>query len=295
MADTSTVTIDLDVLDKYNALVKESLGGDSVYIRAKETVEALVADGSLDDADKAKVISEVVGGAVNGITNSAMSTALQWSTQEKELALKKLEMDQQLNILVEEIALKQAQVSQIDDQNRIALIESRRMYGIGTFDVSGNITALTDSGKVWEDMVLVKQNVTNAITEETLIDAKIIESKAASHKIVADAYVNYGAYTYVVSAGSDGLDSVTQTHLPAHVTLSDTQREIAIEQGKGYTYNAWANALTGSASMLGTAIASDYFDFTTNSTGDILLNTVLDCATNLKSASTTDAEATPAP
>ena len=293
MPDTSTVTNELDVISKYSSLVKESIGGDSVYIRAKETVEALVTDGSIDDAQKASIISEVIGGAVSGITSSAMSTALQWSMQEKELALKKLEMDQQLNVLAEEINLKTAQTSQVDNQAQLGQVESRRMYGVASFDVNGNITSLSDAGKVWEDMVLVQQKVTNAAIEEDLITAKIVESKAASHKIVADAYVNYGSYTFVVDPGTGGLSSVTQTHVGSHVTLSDTQREIAIEQGKGYTYNAWANALTGSASMLGTAIASDYFDFTTGSTGDQLLDTVLDCATQLKSASTTLDEATP--
>ena len=294
MADTSTVTIDLDVVAKYSTLVKESLSGDSVYIRAKETIEALVQDGAIDEAQKASVISEVIGGAVNGITNSAMGTALQWAMQEKELALKKLEMDQQLEILNKEIALKEAQTDQMDAQNRTAQVESRRMYGIATFDVNNNLTSLTDAGKVWEDILLTRQKVINTNVEEDLLTAKIVESKAASHKIVADAYVNYGSYTFVVDPGTGGLSSVTQTHGVEHVTLSDTQREIAIEQGKGYTYNAWANALTGSASMLGTAIASDYFDFTGGSTGDTLLNTVLDCANNLKSASTTADEAVPA-
>ena len=293
MADTSTVTIDLDVLTKYNELVKESLGGDSVYIRAKETVEALVADGSLDDAQKATVISEVIGGAVNGITSSAMSTALQWSMQEKELALKKLEMDQQLNILAQEIVLKEAQTDQIDAQNRLAQVESRRMYGIATFDVNGNITSLTDSGKVWEDVLLIRQNATNAVTEGTLVETKIVESKAVAHKIVADAYVNFGSYTFVVDPGTDGLASVTQTHVGGHVTLSDTQQVIAVEQGKGYTYNAWANALTGSASMLGTAIASGDFSFNVGSNEAKLFDAVVLAAESLQGASSDDAGAIP--
>jgi len=292
MPNTSTVTSDLDVLSKYNSLVQESLGGESVYIRAKETIEALVADGSFDDAQKASVISEVIGGAVSGITSSAMSTALQWASQEKELELKKLEMDQQLEILSREITLKENQTDQVEVQNQLAKAESRRMYGTSTFDIDGNLTSLANEGKVWEDMKLVIQKTTNAGEEETLLQHKIIESQAASHKIVADTYVNYGSYTYVVDVATAGIASVTPTH-GVYNTLSDTQKEIAIEQGKGYTYNAWANALTGSASMLGTAIASDYFDFTPGSTGETLLNTVLGTAANLKAANSTATEAIP--
>ena len=291
MADTSTVSIPLDILDKYSALVKQSLNGDSVYIRAKETVIELVADGSLDDAKKSEIISSIIGGAVNGITSAAMSGALDWAKYEKELALKKLELDLQLAILEHEVALKEAQVDQVEIQNRLALVESRRMYGIGTFDVTtGALLGLTDEGKVWNDMLLVTQNTTNAGVEETLLTSKIKESEVAIHKVVADTYVNYGSYTFAHSPS--GVTSVVPTH-GAHVTLSQTQKDIAIEQGKGYAYNAWANALTGSASMLGTAIASDYFDFSNGSTGDVLLSTVLSCAEGLQKATTTTAEAIP--
>jgi hypothetical protein len=293
MADTSTVSIPLDILDKYSALVSQSLNGDSVYIRAKETVIELVADGSLDDAKKSEIISSIIGGAVNGITSAAMSGALDWAKYEKELALKKLELDQQLLILEKELLLKTAQADEVKWQTRLAKVESRRMYGTGTFDVTtGALITLSEEGKVWNDMQLVTQQTSNAVIEEDLLTSKINESKAAIHKVVADTYVNYGSYTYTQS--SAGITGVTPTH-GSYTTLSDTQQEIAVEQGKGYTYNAWANALTGSASMLGTVIASGVFNFATDSPERDLLYTVKNCAENLNAASGTAVEAIPAP
>jgi hypothetical protein len=284
MADTSSVTNTLEVIAKYNSLVKESLGGDSIYIRAKETLQELVKDGAIDDAQKAKIISEVLGSAVNSITSSSMSAALDWSKAEKDLELRKLEMDQQLNILAKEIELKTSQKDQVDSQIRLAKVESKRVFGTGVFDGSGALTSLGSEGKVYVDMQLVSQQITNAGIEETLLDSKVNESRVAIHKVVADTYVNFGAYTFTYGANGVGIASVTPEH-GAHVTLSDTQKEIAIEQGKGYTYNAWANALTGSASILGTAIASGDFNFSEGSSGDLLLRTVLNCGNNLKQAS----------
>jgi len=293
MANTSTVSIPLDILDKYSALVKQSLNGDSVYIRAKETVIELVADGSLDDAKKSEIISSIIGGAVNGITSAAMNGALDWAKYEKELALKKLELDQQLLILEQELLLKTAQADEVKWQTRLAKIESHRMFGSGTFDVATDtLLALNDTGKVWNDMLLVTQQTTNAAIEENLLTSKINESKAAIHKVVADTYVNYGSYTF--TQGATGITGVTATH-GAYTTLSDTQQEIAVEQGKGYTYNAWANALTGSASMLGTVIASGVFSFATDSPERDLLYTVKNCAENLNAASGTATEAIPTP
>jgi hypothetical protein len=290
---TITTSNEINVLSKYNELVKQSLSGDSAYIRAKETIQDLVDSGSLDEAQKADVVSKLLGGIVSSLSSSSMSAALDWAKYEKEVELKKLELSIQLDILSAEKELKLSQVEQVKTQTRLSLAESKRMYGASTFDVTtGALINLSDEGKVFNDMLLVTQQTDNAGVEETLLTSKIDESKAAIHKIVADTYVNYGSYTF--TQGATGITGVTPTH-GSYTTLSDTQQEIAVEQGKGYTYNAWANALTGSASMLGTVIASGVFNFATDSPERDLLYTVKNCAENLNAASGTAVEAIPAP
>lgn len=284
MAATTSILNTVDLLSKYNALVSESLGGNSVYVRAKETVQALVADGSIDDAQKAEVISSIVGSAVGSITSSSMSAALEWSKYEKEIEFKKLEMDQQLLILEKEVSLKEAQIDQTKEQTKLAKVESRRMYGVGTFDVTtGALLALSTEGKVWNDMELVDQQTANAAVEETLITSKVNESKVAIHKIVADTYVNYGNYSFTYDLSGNGLSNVSREDV-GYTSLSDTQQVIAKEQGKGYTYNAWANALTGASSLLGTALASESLTFGADSPEQKLLYTVLNTAINLKNS-----------
>lgn len=290
LTNTNSVDIPLDVIPKYESLVSNSLDGESVYIRAKETIEQLFADGNINSTDKAQIIGSVVSNMVNSITQASMSTALEWAKYEKELALKKLEMDMQLEILNEEKQVKEKQVEQVEQQNRLAAIESKRVYGTATFDVDGNIISLADDGKVWTDMQLTNKQGLKVDKESLLVDSKIKESEVAIHKVIADTYINFGSFTYTL--GTNGITSVTRND--ANKTLSDVQKDIAIEQGKGYTYNAWANALTGSASMLGTAIASGDFDFSPSSSGDLLLKTVLNCAYNLSGSSTTTDEAIPA-
>lgn len=293
MSNTSQIVSSIDVLSKYNALVKESLGGDSIYVRAKETIQALVSEGSIDDTKKAEILSSVIGGAVNAITSSSMASALEWTKYEKELELKKLELDQQLLILGQELLLKTAQVDQVKTQSRLSLVESRRMYGTATFDVStGAILSLTEDGKVWNDMLLTTQQTANSVVEKGLIESKVKESAVAIHKVVADTYTNFGTFRFAYDTGGNGLSSVTRLDT-SHVTLSDTQQKIAIEQGKGYTQNSWANGLTGSASMLGTAIGSGDFSFNAGSNELKLFDAVVKCAENLSIASTITDEAIP--
>jgi len=298
MPNTSQVLPTIDVLSKYSSLVHESLGGDSMYIRAKETIQDLVNNGDIDDAKKAEIISSVIGGVVSSITNASMSTALEWSKYEKDLELKKLEFDQQLLILEQDKLLKTAQVNQAKTQTRSALIESKRMFGTGTFDASGVLINLANDGKVWNDMALVTQNTTNATKEAVLIDSKVKELEVAIHKIVADTYTNFGAFTFTYDASGNGIHSVTRndiTPVGNHISLSDTQQNIAVEQGKGYTYNAWANALTGSASVLGTALAagSDVFTFAAGTNEAKLFDAVVLTVNNLKAASSNATGAVP--
>lgn len=281
---TVNVTNTIDVADKYETLVKQSLGGNSAYIRAKETIEELVASGALDEAKKAEIISNVVGGVINNITSSSMGAAVEWAKIEKEIELEKLKLAFQLDTLQQESLLAEAKVAETESATRLAKVESKRLYGAGVFDVNGNLTSLADEGKVYAEIQLTDANTSKTAQEELLTIQKTSESYAAVHKIVADTYVNYGSYTWT-ALGTGGMSGIAPTH-GAFVTLSDTQQSIATEQAKGYTYNAWANALTGSASMLGTAIAAEYAEFGVGTTGGDLLDIVKTTAQNLKNTVT---------
>ena len=288
---TITVTNDFDVINKYEQLTAQALSGESAYIRAKETIDELVASGSLDDAKKAEVISNVISAVSTGVTTSGMQVALQWASAEKDFALRKLELEKQLDVIDQDALLKTSQVKGVNNDIRLAKVESRRMFGVPVFDANDDILTLDNSGKVYTDIQLTEVQQTKVVAEELLTDQKLVESQAAVHKIVADTYVNYCNYTYTAPTEA-GIDTITKKH-GDFKTLSDTQQEIAIEQAKGYTYNAWANALTGSASMLGTAIAAEYAEFGAGQPGGILLDTILDTARNLKEATSTTAEAVP--
>lgn len=271
-----TVTNDLDVVNKYNQLVKESLDGESVYIRTKETLQELFETSNFTSREKSEILANILGSLNTTLVNASMSTAMQWANQEKEIELKKLELAKQLDILDEDILLKQAQIDKMKADDIAQQAQTIRMYGTPTV-VDGNVVALTDTGKVYEDIQLVKEQVVNAGKEGVLLDAKKVESQAAVHKVIADTYRNYGSYSYTID-DSGLIANRTDTT----TTLSDIQEAIAKEQAKGYAYNAWANSLSGSASMLGTAIAAEYAEFGAGQPGGDLLDNVILTASKLK-------------
>ena len=172
-------------------------------------------------------------------------------------------------------ALKEAQKGKINWDSIAVQAEVIRMLGTPTIDIPSNkVLSLAPEGKHWQDIKVAEKQEINLGKEGTLLDSKVNESYAAIHKAVADTIVNFGAWKY--SLTDEGIITASSRQTNVVVPLSDYQRIIAQEQAKGYTYNAWANAATASAGMIGTAFASD------NPPADTLLELWEDAVENLK-------------
>ena len=252
---TIVTTSELKVLDKYNELVQQSLGADGVYIRTKETLEALLQAGELKDADRATVIVQVLTGLNSSLVSTSMQTALQWTAQEKELEFKKLELQLQLDILTTENKLKEAQIDNTKSQDLATQAGDLRQNGVSTV-IDGKVVALNNSGVHYENILATRENVKGTTKNTELATAKIQETYAGVHKLVADTYNNFGAYSGYTVTGT-GIVGITDVTPASYETLADKQREIAGEQAKGYSYNAWANAASSSASMLGVLLSTE--------------------------------------
>ena len=275
---------ELDVIDKYKELVTSSLDGDSVYARVKETLERLQDDGAISDAKKAELMAGVVSSVVGSITSNSMSTALAWTTKEKELRLQKLELEAKLNNIDQDALVKKAQVRNLNVEHTKAQAEILRVYGSPTLDIDGNVTSLANEGKVFTDMQYTNTQIAKTTKEQTAIDANIKQTEANIYKITTDALVNHGKWTYTLS--DTGVASATRAAIAGFTPLSDIQTVIAKEQAKGYTYNAWANVVTTASSMVGTAIASEMPIFGQNANGRddigrVMINKINDLTTRL--------------
>lgn len=252
---TVSVSSDIDVLDKYDQLVSQSLGKDSVYIRTKETLQQMFEDSSITGNQKSEILSSVLNNVNNAIVSSSMSTALQWAAKEKDVALQKLELEKQLDILQGEVTKTENEATRIANADLVSQADSLRNNGAMTV-VNGKVTSLSDSGAIYENILLTREKVESENKAQALSDAKVTETNAGIHKIVADTYVNYGMYSgySITSTGVTGITNNTPTGL---TTLSNAQLEIAKEQAKGYVYNAWSNVASGLGSTIGVALTSE--------------------------------------
>lgn len=250
---TITESTDIDLVSKYNTLTEITLNEDSPYIRAKETLLDILNDNSIDAVAKDKLIATTISNLTGQITQSCLATALEWGVREKDLTLQQLKLEYELGLLnqqmqTEEVATKTATAN-------LNLIKARiiKEYGIPTY-LNGELTGLDASGKVSAETNLINQQTANALTTNTQITAQTEELYARTHETVANTYVNHGNYNgYTVTPS--GIININK--LSTHTTLSDMNLLVAREQAKGYTLNAWTNATSASASMLGTLVATE--------------------------------------
>ena len=252
---TILIETDLDVISKQRKLVEEALGPDSIYIRMKETLLDLLDDGSIKGTDKAKVVGETIAQMSASMTANVMSTGLAWAEAEKRLALQKEELEKQLDILIQNKLLAENQVANSLVDRQLKQAQILRNYGTPSKDGDGNVVLLANEGKEYVTIQNIEADTTNkAIQGEVLIATKE-QNWAQTHKLIADTYINHGVFTWT-NIGSNGVTGVNKTNT-AYVTLSDLQKQVSKEQARGYVYNAWANAASAGASMLGTLAGAE--------------------------------------
>lgn len=247
----ATVAIDksLDVINKYTSLINESLDTNSVYIRAKETLEALVTSGDLSSADKAKVVAEVLNNLNNSLVNASMSTALAWAKAEKDAEFQKEELGYKVDVIEQQALTEAAKVKQLMADVMATTATSMRQNGAATIDpATGFTTGLANDGKAYKELFLLDQELLNKKAEENVLKSKLKESQAVVYKIAADAAANYGTGFTVTATG----DSIGITGSVSTESLAWYQKEISKQQSKGYIYNAWGNAVNASATAIAT-------------------------------------------
>lgn len=252
---TILIETDLDVISKQRQLVDEALGPDSIYIRMKETLLDLVEKGDIKGQDKAQLISQTITQMSASITANVMSTGLAWAEAEKRLALQKEELEKQLDLLIQNGLLAKNQVASALADRQLKQAQLLRLYGTPSKDSDGNVILLANEGKEYLTMENIEADTNNKGIQGEVLTATKEQNWAQTHKIIADTYVNHGVFTWT-NLNDKGLSGVNKTNV-GYVTLSDLQKQVSKEQARGYVYNAWANAASAGASMLGTLAGAE--------------------------------------
>lgn len=245
----------LDVAKYYSDLMNISMDKDSIYIHAKETMQAFFENSNMTDPDKANILSGMLTQMVGSITANSMSTALSVAKEERDgtYQLTKLRED---TLLTQEQRDKLAQdkdnaVSQgklIDAQRDEIVIKGwaeqasmEKDLGVilsnlpSTTDIAKlPSTAVSDKGTKWEQMQQLKMSV---------------------YATLAKSYRENGTITWTVDSTTNKINTITDL-APATPGLTKRQEEVAIRQEKAFDDNKVQHAANSSANMIGLLLSA---------------------------------------
>lgn len=254
---TTVISLDtsMDVISKYKLLIEASANGESLYVRAREVIRALKEDNLITNGEEGTAIAQVVAQLSGSASGQAMSTALAWENAEKDLVLKKEELEKRIDLLKLEATKAEYDADLAKVTKNAAEAKMIREYGSNIIYVNGSVATLPDEGRAYEEIKSMKQATLNAEATNDGIKAQTEQAYASIHKLVADTYVNHGMYAGYTITGN-GITG-TQKLSTGYVTLSEMNRVVAGEQAKGYVLNAYSNAASSSAGMIGTLVAAE--------------------------------------
>lgn len=164
----------IDVLSKHRLLVQEALSDESIYVRTREVMSELINDGSLSSGEKAKIIANALASMTSSMTASAMDSALRWATAEQDMIIKNVETSAKINAVLAEISKSEKELEILNVDKKIKQAQSIRLYGTPTLDNKGNVLSLSDDGKEFEAIKLIKEEQLNAQKSRAKVDDDLI-------------------------------------------------------------------------------------------------------------------------
>jgi hypothetical protein len=247
------IVADLDVTTQYNNLMKASVAKDSIYIRAKESLQSFFASSNMSDPDKAAILSNMLTSMTTSITNQAMSTALAIAKENREgkYAISKVIADilvtkEQADKLAADNLVATANASKISQDTTNAIIQGWKLQsdmvrenGITAFpsltSAALPVTNVGDRGLKWEQEQQTKMSV---------------------YATMAKSYRESGLVSWTVDSATNKINSIIDL-LPATPGLTHAQTKVAIRQELGFDDNKRQHAANSSANMIGLLLSAE--------------------------------------
>ena len=242
--------IKYEMLANYKELMTATTAEDSLYIKAKETITAILNEAGLTAIERANIISQTVAGMVNGLSGQAMQMAFEMAKdgRDSEYILAKMCADTALtNKTVEKIA------ADIETQNADTRLKRAngwmlqaqlyRDYGVIPSLISyDKETLLTtdydeDYGTKYESVRLAKANV---------------------YTTYAETYRKNGLLGYTTNTVGD-LATVTDSAAADSLAkgLTYWQTRVAKRQEQGYDDNMRQHVVNSSAGMISMLLSTE--------------------------------------
>jgi hypothetical protein len=231
---------DLKVLEKYRQLSEAALAPDSIYMRAKDTFKELLDTSGLTKTEYAQLASQFISGLATQTTVSVMNTAMQWATQEKEMAYSLAQAKANISMTLANIAKVDKDILLTDKQ-----IELQKVQTIAAMAVS-----IRENGRVATVAADGYTPVTLNAEGSKYVQEQLIKSQ--EYASMADAYRKSG----LVQTGVDA-DGVKKGLTGDVAGYTQAQDKYARRQLLSFEDSKRSHAANAVSQLIGQLVASE--------------------------------------
>lgn len=250
-----TSVVDLVVEPIYTSLMQASVDKDSIYIRAKDTMEAFFKSSTMTATAKAEILSGMLVQMTSSLTTSALNAAVQIAKENRDgiYNLTKLRED---TLLVQE------------QRDKLAADNLLTGAAVTTEEYDGNLKVI-QGWKVQSDMIrengVLSTNmptITTIVLPATSIGEQGLkweqeqQTKMSVYATLAKSYRESGVITWTTDGGTGKVVSITDAS-PTTPGLTRAQEKVAIRQEIGFDDNKVQHAANSSANMIGLLLSAE--------------------------------------
>ena len=262
MASNQTFTAEtvakLDVITPFNDLMKASVGKDSIYVRVRETLEDFYKKSNISAVDRARVVSEVLGGITAPITNAAMQVAYQ-------IAKDNTTLPYDLAKLVADTKLSQEQADKLSEDTELTQEQKNRMviegWKLQADMFSNNGIDVTKNS--------ITQPLLSSVTQTNeygldLVNAKV--AKVQKFSQLNNTFRRDGIFLPQYDSKGEVIGAAEQSI--SWTPLVKAQTDVSIRQEQAFDDNMKQHAANSSANMIGLLLSTENFDALTTTDVD---------------------------
>jgi len=223
---------ELAVIEKYQALMAETVAEGSLYMRTKETFFELFEDLELASEEKAKIVAQNIAQMATSLSATSMQSAVVWAKEERDGEYNMAILHGQAMKAQAEVLLAKAQICKLEKETEIECAKKEVLIAgslrdngrVSTYDPSDvcRPTALMEEGLKWHQTEMVK---------------------AQRYGILSDAFMKNGSVTVDgngLPVSADGSGKIAE-----EITFSKRQRVSFEDSKRNHAANAASQMISG--------------------------------------------------
>ena len=262
--------VDLPIVSKFEDLMTAATGSNSIYILAKNNLDALTTTSDMTAVEKANVLADFYKAMIPSITNACLNAATQIVIEDRDGPYKLTKMYRDTVKLEEEKDLLAAQnekinsdIDNVDQDKQLKIYQGWKMqsdmavdngydpYTWSHSDVKvGQSLSQLNSGLKYNQGLQIKGNTYSTYAKS------FRESGIVNYELDNDNRIS--KVTPVTFDGTEGTgDAVGSLHHDEWLGLTNAQTAVAIRQKQGFDDNMLQHVANSSASFMGLLLSGE--------------------------------------